>query len=432
MTAYFEIDDVNWIASEARRIWANDPGEHNRLYHLMGQQPQPELRLPHWLDLSMDPYGPDYRNEILKLWQAVFDRGSGSAGAHYDIGEHEQDAAYNECPIRFPGYFARRDPGAVQHAGYELAMLGDIFLHSGLSSGKHALEYGSGPGNVAINLSRMGVSVDTVDISTTYCEHIARNAEFYGTALTPFNLPFGANPRGEDFRYDCIIFHAAFHHSLDHAALIGSIAQQLKDDCVILLSNEPIYDDFYCPWGLRLDPECISVIAGRGWMELGFRFDYLRNQFCRHGLHLYRIRQTFSGIPLYAARKVASHISFALGDYPADMLSGVHGPEPIGTWTTGSASIPIAPVAGANKVVVQLANFLPFEQEVTCLFGDDRTSMSLPSGGEATIELLLNPSQPPFVIDLILQSSVVRPSERVAGSTDDRELGILLRSLTYS
>ncbi|CAN5202220.1 hypothetical protein BH10PSE13_BH10PSE13_00060 [soil metagenome] len=432
MAAYFDMEDVDWIASEARRIWANDPGHDNRLYELMARQPQPELRIPHWSDLTMDPYGSDYRDQILMLWQAIFDRGNGSAGSLYNIAEHEQDAAYEMCPVRFPGYFARRDPDAVQHAGHELAMLGDIFLHSGLTSGKHALEYGAGPGNVAINLSRMGVAVDTVDISTTYCSHIAQNAEFYGTALTPFNQPFGANPRGEGFLYDCIIFHASFHHSLDHAALIGSIAGQLKDDCVILLSNEPIYDDFYCPWGLRLDPECISVVAGRGWMELGFRFDYLRNQFCSHGLLLYRIRQTFSGVALYAARKIARHISFTTGAYPADMVSGIYGAEPIGSWTSAEARIPIAPFAGAQQASLELVNLLPFAQELTYIFGADRVTISLESGCHATIDLPLDPLQPPTVDDLIVQSTVVRPSERIPGSIDQRDLGVLLKSLSYA
>ena len=44
----------------------------------------------------------------------------------------------------------------------------------------------------------------------------------------------------------------------------------------IVFAAEPIIDDFYCPWGVRLDGQSAWSIRKFGWLELGFRTDYFR------------------------------------------------------------------------------------------------------------------------------------------------------------
>lgn len=430
--AFFDVDDVSWIASEARRLWAEDTDRSdNRLDRLIAQDPQPILRIPEWMDFGLDPFGPAYRDQILLLWRTLFERGTGSVGTVYNAAEHEQDAAYDLCPIRFPGFFARRDPGAVSHAGYELAMIGDIFVHSRLAAGKHALEYGAGSGNIAINLSRMGVHVDTVDISATYCSHIDQNADFYKIGLKSFNAEFGENPRGDEFRYDCILFHACFHHSLDHADLVRKIAGHIKNDGIIILSNEPVFETFYAPWGLRLDPECISVVAGRGWMELGFKFDYLRDVFFLNGLILYRIEKNFSGVPLFAARKYGRHVAFDDASLVSHRVTGGYAPEPTGMWTSGSVTLPLADLQGAGHARIEIANLLPQTQHIDYVFRGKSGHLEVPSESAGFIEVPLHTEGYARIDDLTINSSVLRPCDCIAGSADQRELGVVLRSLHY-
>ncbi len=42
----------------------------------------------------------------------------------------------------------------------------------------------------------------------------------------------------------------------------------------LLFIAEAIYDDFYVPWGHRLDGAAAYRSAQRGWLELGFRRDF--------------------------------------------------------------------------------------------------------------------------------------------------------------
>lgn len=368
--------------------------------------------------------------QVRALWEAIHASGNGSSSAAYDILEHEQDVAPHLCPIRFPGFMARRDPEAVRHAAFEYAMLGDILLQSGLSAGKRALEYGAGSGNVAINMARLGVEVDTVDISETYCGHIQQNADYFGVPLRPYNREFGYDPLEGSAKYDCILFHACFHHSLDHAEMVARIATMLADDGVLLLSNEPISDDYYCPWGLKTDPESISVIAARGWMELGFRLSYLQELFLANGLLLERVRDKFSGVPLFAARKVLPDVALTHGSAFTHFITGVHAPEPDGVWTRDEAVIPLFPTPGATRAEVAMVNSLPVDKVVECEFDQQRFAVAVGAGQQATIAVDL-PQVRQAPMRLTLRTAVTRPSDCIPGSTDERGLGVMLRWLSY-
>jgi 2-polyprenyl-3-methyl-5-hydroxy-6-metoxy-1,4-benzoquinol methylase len=426
-----QIDDLAWVVAEANKLWSGENDTpSNGLRQLLEQNPQPHLQIPEWVRLDADPLSPEYKAQVLALWEAIHASGKGSSNAAYDIHEHEQDVASHLCPIRFPGFMSRRDPVAVRHAAFEYAMLGDIMLQSGLSAGKRALEYGAGSGNVAINLARMGVEVDTVDISKTYCGHIQQNADYFGVPLRPHNREFGYDPLEGKAKYDCILFHACFHHSLDHVEMVAKIATMLADDGVLLLSNEPISDDYYCPWGLRTDPESISVIAARGWMELGFRLSYLQELFLMNGLLLERVRDNFSGVPLFAARKVMADVALVHGSAFTRFITGVHAPETDGVWTEGETVIPLFPTPGATRAEVAMVNSLPVDKVVECEFDQQRFDVAVGAGQQATITVDL-PAARRASLRLTLRTSVTRPADCIPGSADERALGVMLQSLSY-
>ena len=394
-----QIDDLAWVVAEANKLWSGENDKQsNGLRQLLEQNPQPHLEIPEWVRLDADPLSPEYKAQVLALWEAIHASGKGSSNAAYDIHEHEQDVASHLCPIRFPGFMSRRDPVAVRHAAFEYAMLGDIMLQSGLSAGKRALEYGAGSGNVAIN--------------------------------RPHNREFGYDPLEGKAKYDCILFHACFHHSLDHVEMVAKIATMLADDGVLLLSNEPISDDYYCPWGLRTDPESISVIAARGWMELGFRLSYLQELFLMNGLLLERVRDIFSGVPLFAARKVMADVALVHGSAFTRFITGVHAPETDGVWTEGETVIPLFPTPGATRAEVAMVNSLPVDKVVECEFDQQRFDVAVGAGQQATITLDLPPARRAS-LGLALRTPVTRPSDCIPGSADERALGVMLKSLSY-
>ena len=61
---------------------------------------------------------------------------------------------------------------AIVSASDHVIATGMFLKHCGLKAGDWALEYGAGFGQTALSLSRLGVNVDTVDISPTFCDFV--------------------------------------------------------------------------------------------------------------------------------------------------------------------------------------------------------------------------------------------------------------------
>jgi cyclopropane fatty-acyl-phospholipid synthase-like methyltransferase len=69
---------------------------------------------------------------------------------------------------------------------------GMIVKHSGLKPGDTALEYGPGFGQTVLAHARLGVAVETVDISTAFCGYVTEQAAFSQVPLTSFEGQFEA------------------------------------------------------------------------------------------------------------------------------------------------------------------------------------------------------------------------------------------------
>ena len=165
------------------------------------------MRLPGWFRTGLDPLGADYAAQQQRLWQLI-----AGVDRPYEPEIDEKEHSWGDIdPVRTPGYFVRRDPAAIASASDHVIATGMILRHSGLKAGDWALEYGAGFGQTALALARLGVNVDTVDISATFCDYVQRQADFFQVPLHPFEGRFGHNPR-PDQQYDLIWFYESFHH----------------------------------------------------------------------------------------------------------------------------------------------------------------------------------------------------------------------------
>jgi SAM-dependent methyltransferase len=188
--------------------------------------------------------------------------------------------------VRLPGYFIRRDADAVRSASDHIIAGGMIVKHSGLQAGDWALEYGAGFGHTALTLARLGVNVDTVDISRTFCSHVQAQADFFGVPLKAHLGRFGDNPRPGQ-KYKLIWFYESFHHCVDFLQVVPRLAEHLAEDGRVILGGEPIgeqeNDAVPYPWGVRLHSEVIAVMRQTRWFELGFTEAFLMALFARAG-----------------------------------------------------------------------------------------------------------------------------------------------------
>lgn len=237
------------------------------------------LSLPDWFDPSLDPGGAAYRDQMLKLWEAITNRSGYSAADNEDTPEiADLDAVFR------PAFFASGDS---QFAGGQLMAMGHILMRSGIGPGQRVLEYGAGFGLTALSLARLGAKVDTVDINPAFCRAVQTASDRYQVDLTPHVGEFGFNPAGTANAYDLIFFYESFHHCLDFEQLVPKLRELLTPTGRVILAGEPIFDRF-CPdlpysWGFRLDWENVAVMRIRGWLELGFQKDFLIGKFDRAG-----------------------------------------------------------------------------------------------------------------------------------------------------
>ena len=241
------------------------------------------LRLPEWFKQGLDPLGEAYAEQQIRLWQLV---AGVERGYQPEIDEKEHSWGDID-PVRTPGYFVRRDATAIASASDHVIATGMLLRHSNLKAGDWALEYGAGFGQTALAFARLGVNVDTIDISATFCGYVRTQAEFFRVPLQAFHGRFGENPRG-DHKYDLIWFFESFHHCLDFRNVVVQLEQHLAEGGRVILAGEPIvereYDAVPYPWGLRLHSEVVAVVRRQHWFELGFSEKFLFELFASAGL----------------------------------------------------------------------------------------------------------------------------------------------------
>lgn len=246
------------------------------------------MALPSWFVQGLDPWSPEYRAQQVRLWQLVC-----GVNREYDPAEDEQEHAWGDVdPVRLPGFYVRRDPAAITSAADHWLATGMLLKHAGLKAGDHALEYGAGFAQSALALARLGVEVDTVDISATFCRFVSEQAAFFKVPLTAHQARFGHNPR-PGRKYRLIWFYESFHHCVDFPEVVPRIAEMLDEGGRIVLGGEPIVEKEYAavpyPWGVRLHSEVAVVMRQTRWFELGFSEAFLYELFARSGLRGTRI-----------------------------------------------------------------------------------------------------------------------------------------------
>lgn len=235
--------------------------------------------LPDGFDLWMDPRSDGYRAQQLALWSAITQR----TGYNPVADEDTPEIAHADAILR-PAFYST---GNTFVAGDHLMALGHLLRQSGLKAGDRALEYGAGFGQIALAFARTGVQVDTVDINPAFSAAVAQLGERYKVPLAAHVGAFGDNPAGEDGAYDLIYFYESFHHCFDFLEVIPRLHRMLKPGGKVMMAGEPIAQGpvpwLPYPWGIRLDGENVSIMRQRGWMELGFREDFLVSIFQQEG-----------------------------------------------------------------------------------------------------------------------------------------------------
>jgi SAM-dependent methyltransferase len=302
-----------------------------------------------------------------------------------------------------------------------------IVKHCGLKPGDSALEYGAGFGQIALTLARLGVVVDTVDISSLFCGYVREQAAFFQVPLTPFEGRFGWNPRGAH-RYDLILFYEAFHHCVDFQSVVHEIKRNLAPTGRVLLAGEPIprAENMYVPypWGLRLDAESIVQMRRFGWFELGFTEDFLVRLFINAGFSAQRIECPSSVYGEgYTFKHRAETIDLSKEWLSQDVEFSWNNPEPNGRWTKSESRLYLDVTNSFHMLVVDVTNHHPFMQSVEVTYGTETYFTQFSPGERKEIEIKADRKAP----QILFRACTHVPDE----SSDPRSLGIFVHFISY-
>lgn len=259
-----ELANINSAPNETDRI--------NNLVDIVYSPPIGDMR-------EIDPFSAEYKRRVLDIYFAITGRIS------YEPVENEVAPYLEEI---------KEDPAGGIYLSGSTRFVGDLFVATGevlraldASPGVKILEYGAGEGVIALEAAKCGCDVTIVDIETRYLEIVRKRAAMFGKTVKTMQGEFGHDCEGTKF--DRILFYEAFHHALDHAAVVRQLHKMLNPGGYVILAGEPIigpHNEHWrpilsYPWGLRLDGLSYRAIQTYGWLELGFDMGYLVEMFMR-------------------------------------------------------------------------------------------------------------------------------------------------------
>lgn len=238
---------------------AGDAAEHAQLFNKYSFRPA----------LNFDQVSPD-SPEFLALQMQQYKEISGRDG-YFPIRD-ELDSVF-KFANQFTVYpFTTQD---VVCTGNYLVGVSLALRAAQLKPGATIVEYGIGWGHTTLALAQLGFNVIAVDIEEKFLKLVEYRADRLGLNITTHHGEFGDLPSHIE-QIDGALFFECFHHCLKHVEVVRKLSERLTPGGRLILAGEPLFDDdWFYPWGLRLDGQSIWAIGTHGWMELGFKRSYL-------------------------------------------------------------------------------------------------------------------------------------------------------------
>jgi len=224
---------------------------------------------------SLDPRSGAYRDWVLASWRQI----SGRSGYEALVDEvfDASDAAFLPRPYPF-------NTGDGAQVGNYMGAIAWLLRTIRPRAGQRIVELGSGWGLLAINLAMLGCETTAVDLNPSSVELLRARARGWNVDLNVVHAPFlEFEPAGV---YDLVVYFEAFHHCDRPLELLDRSVSMLASGGSLVFLADAVYDDFYCPWGVRLDCSATYMTRYAGWLELGFERQFFYNELEARGLQV--------------------------------------------------------------------------------------------------------------------------------------------------
>jgi SAM-dependent methyltransferase len=234
-------------------------------------------------DRPDDPFSDLYREWVWALYHQV------SGRPDYSIANEASPFDLEEA-VAVPYPYST---GSTTVVGEELVARGFIISTLGLSPPARIVEFGSGWGNLTVDLASMGFEVTAVEVEERFCALTERHnrRQDHLAVVRGGMLDFTT-----EVPFDAAIFYESFHHCSDHVEMLRHLATIVRPGGKVLWAGEPVAPMSY-PWGLRLDGYSLWSTRTHGWLELGFDETYFAEILARNGWRATRTRLP-AGSPL--------------------------------------------------------------------------------------------------------------------------------------
>lgn len=225
-----------------------------------------------------DPFSRAYKDAQMNTYKLISGR-----SAYDAVSAEVSDFNVPEAKRRPYPYSTQSN----KEVGDQLIAQGHLIRSLPLKPGAKIIEFGSGWGNLTLQLALMGYDVTSVEIDPSMRElqeHRAKTLGLPVKVLASDMLGFQVRET-----YDAVIFFESFHHCEDPMAMLAKVHSMLDPDGVVVFGSEPVAW-FSQPWGIRGDGLTLWSIRTYGWLEFGFNRRFWRKMLKRAGFSAQRSR----------------------------------------------------------------------------------------------------------------------------------------------
>jgi len=272
---FVTLDELDTQLEEAAQLFAVSEDAARNFLRGFQMAPPP--------DRPEDPFSDAYREWVWSLYRQV------SGRPDYSIANEASPFDLEEA-VAVPYPYST---GSTKVVGEELVARGFIISTLGLSPPARVVEFGSGWGNLTVDLATMGFEVTAVEVEERFCALTERHNR------RPDHLVVvrgGMLDFTTEVPFDAAIFYESFHHCSDHLEMLRRLSTIVRPGGKVLWAGEPVAPMSY-PWGLRLDGYSLWSTRTHGWLELGFDETYFAEVLARNGWRATRTRLA-AGSPL--------------------------------------------------------------------------------------------------------------------------------------
>lgn len=368
---------------------------------------------------TADPHSPAYRDEVMGLFKALttLDYQSG-----LEMTSTKQAA--DSFEIGYP--WVARD---LRVAAAELAKPVQAMQALSTEPGVHrVVEFGSGWGNLALPLAKLGLDITAVDIDGGFLDRLGRIATRENVPIELLHCDFVDATNRMERVFDAAVFQSSFHHCADGHGLIARIRDQvLKPGGSIFFFSEPIYPNYAFPWGLRYDGEALWAIMMNHWLELGFDQDYFISLLNRTGFLVSKVPEipNFVGFG-WKATSASNEAPFGQLVWPSRYDATFYDADVEGwRFCRGQSSLPGQVGPGDNlEFTMLVTNFLSLPIGFSIVAGGAEQLFQLEASETQTV---IVPVQGP---EIQIKSQTHVP-HALSGTGDMRELGVAVRQVAW-